>query len=275
VLLPVADNPYFMHAYLHHHQNPTLTAKGKIKMLQATVRKLKKSLVTRGVLGTLEASVSELFRLLKNSFTTKTNEPPAWQVTDAAFDSRYGVDTGGRIPLSDLGVTTSNWIYGLHYQAVGIVDFREVLQPFDIRWEEFTFIDLGAGKGRAVLMAAALPFKKIVGVEFSEQLHGISRANLGRYPQEAIACKDIELLWMDACDYRFPSGPFILYMYNPFEDPVMTQVLQHMTAAFQQYKERIIVIYYTPECAELLNGIEFLERVVTRPHCYIYDSGAG
>jgi SAM-dependent methyltransferase len=243
-------------------------------MLQATARKFKKSLATRGVIGTLEVSAMETFQLLKNSYSPKEKPRSAWELTDFEFDNRYGVDTGGRIPLSNLAITSNNWIYGLHYQAVGIVDFWEILQPFDILYEKFTFIDLGSGKGRALLMASALPFKKIVGVEFSEELNRIAQENLSRYPQEDVHCREIELLLMDASNYRFPAGPLVLYMYNPFEQPVMARVLESLVAAFQQYQQRIIVIYYTPECSEMLNKIQFLKRIVTQPDCYIYDTGA-
>jgi tRNA1(Val) A37 N6-methylase TrmN6 len=37
-----------------------------------------------------------------------------------------------------------------------------------VRLTDYSFIDLGAGKGLALLLASKYPFKSIVGVEYSK-----------------------------------------------------------------------------------------------------------
>lgn len=74
---------------------------------------------------------------------------------DAEYDWDYRVDTtsatvGWRDRL--LGVFLSP------YQATEPLLFREMLESLKIDLSEFTFVDLGSGKGRALLMATDFPF---------------------------------------------------------------------------------------------------------------------
>lgn len=236
-------------------------------------KKVEKSLLTRGFLGTIGFTAFMAFRFVRNL------SPRSWQsraierAADEAFDSRYGVDTGGVIPLSNLKVTATNWIFGGAYQAVGrSVDFGAVLKELAVPYEEFTFLDLGSGKGRAVLLASSIPFKKIVGIEFSEELHRIAEDNVRRWPDEVTKCGQIELICMDAEEYCFPEGPFVLYMYNPFGRPVMKGVVENVTAAFQEHPRRIVVVYFTPKHSDLWEGVKFLKRVLVRPGYHVYDT---
>jgi hypothetical protein len=77
---------------------------------------------------------------------------------------------------------------------------------------------------------------------------------------------------MDAGKYYFPESSFVLYMYNPFERPVMERVVRNVTAAFQEYPRRIVVLYFTPKHAELWDGVGFLKRVLVHPGYHVYDT---
>jgi SAM-dependent methyltransferase len=208
-----------------------------------------------------------------------TSEPPQSANADLAaksgteFDRKYGVNTGGVIPLSNLNLDDENWIFGGLYQPVGAtVDFGEILKGLGISYEDFVFIDLGSGKGRAVLLAASLPFKKVVGIEFSTALNRIAEDNVRRWPYEEKRCGEIELIEMDAGKYNFPESSFVLYVYNPFERPVMERVVRNVTAAFQEHPKRIVILYFTPKLAELWEGVGFLKRVFVQPGYHVYDT---
>lgn len=190
------------------------------------------------------------------------------------FDSKYGVTTAGIIPLSNLDIKCSNWIYGSKYQAISHVDFGCLLEPLDLLYEEFVFVDLGSGKGRAILMASSLPFKKIVGVEFSKELASIAEDNLSRYSEDLMNCKNIELICMDAVKYIFPEDPLVLYLYNPFDSSVMAHVVNNIAESFQKKPRRIVVLYFTPQCActELWDNVKFQKKVKASKELCIYDT---
>ncbi|HEV3039978.1 MAG TPA: hypothetical protein VHA33_19590 [Candidatus Angelobacter sp.] len=89
--------------------------------------------------------------------------------------------------------------------------FGEMMQALPIHFAEFTFIDLGSGKGRALLMASKYPFRKIIGVEFMPDLNKYAKQNTSGLSQ-------IVSLEMDARDFEFPAGPLVVYLSILFQN---------------------------------------------------------
>ncbi|MGC2743011.1 MAG: hypothetical protein WA672_07470 [Candidatus Angelobacter sp.] len=115
--------------------------------------------------------------------------------------------------------------------------FEQIMQALPIDFQEFTFVDLGSGKGRVLLMAAPYGFKRIVGVEFMPEWHRIAVENIGKFAieqksfvEQAIIAEQkpasvIESLCKDARDFDLPAGPLVVYLFNPFPEPVLAAVL--------------------------------------------------
>ena len=164
---------------------------------------------------------------------------------DQEFDSRFGVSTGGQIPQVDLDVKDKNWVHGSAYVATSPVDFSYVLRGLDVKCEEATFIDLGAGKGRVLFMAAALPFKRIVGVEFSPSLADAARDNARKYTGPK-ACGDISVETADATKYAFPAGDLVIFFYDPFDDKIMSGVAENLFRAMKESPRRVVIVYFKP-----------------------------
>jgi SAM-dependent methyltransferase len=112
----------------------------------------------------------------------------------------------------------------------------------DIRHEDYTFIDIGCGKGRVLLIASELPFRRIIGVEFAPSLAEIARQNLRHY-RGLQRCKDIEVITGDATEYEFPSGPQVLYFYSPFSPAVLDQVVRRVEDSFQRSPRDLLVMF--------------------------------
>jgi hypothetical protein len=236
-------------------------------------KKIEKSLQLRGLAGTIAFCVSFALQFSQRLSPHNRRMRAMQRRADEEFDRKYGVNTGGVIPLSNLNLDNENWIFGVLYQPIGAtVDFGEILKGLALSYEDFGFIDLESGKGRAVLLAASLPFKKVVGIEFSTELHPIAEDNVRRWPYEEKRCREIELIEMDAGKYNFPEGSFVLYMYNLFERPVMERVVRNVTAAFQEHPKRTVILYFTPKLAELWPGVDFLKRVLVQPGYHVYDT---
>lgn len=241
----------------------------RIRSLQ---RKFGKSLATRGIGGTITFAAQFAWKSVHNLRSNNCRSGPEWDAQDEEFDQLYGVDTAGVVPLSDLNIDNDSWIFGSQYQAIGShVHFTEILNSLEVPYDEFVFIDLGSGKGRAVLKASLIPFKKIVGVEFSAELHRTAENNLHRWPGDKQKCKEIELLCMDAGNYRLPDEPFVLYMYNPFGRPVMQRVIENVVATFLERPRRIIVLYFTPRATELWEEVDFLKIIQSGPGYVVLD----
>jgi SAM-dependent methyltransferase len=131
-----------------------------------------------------------------------------------------------------------------------------------INFSEFTFVDFGSGKGRALLLASEYPFKKILGLEFSPQLHDVAVANIHRYRSESQKCRLVESRVMDFVEFEFPDEPLVLYFFDPSNAKVIGQVMKNLERSVRARPREVYVAYVGPRAVELPQVADFLESVV-------------
>jgi hypothetical protein len=107
---------------------------------------------------------------------------------------------------------------------------------------DYTFIDMGSGKGRVLLLAASREFRRVVGVEFAVELHEAAVANVARFRPLARR-RDIEPLLGDAATFDFPLDPLVVHFNNPFPERVMTDVVANLSSSYEQRPRPIVVVY--------------------------------
>ena len=239
------------------------------------------SIAKRGFGGTVRVVAARVLDRAKE-FGTRTRRKNViegdaeWYGTDRdapdTFDLKYKIDTGGAIRLAELDLDCETWVYGNSYQPTGGANFAQLWQGLELPYEEFTFIDIGSGKGRPVLLAAGFPFRRIIGVEFSRELHSVAEKNLRRFPDEAKKCKDIQLVCMDATQYPLPQEPLVLYLADPFARPVMVRFIESLNESFQRRPRRIVVLYVAPKSPDLWDGVAFLKKVKATQSLFVYDT---
>jgi len=137
------------------------------------------------------------------------------------FDQAHAVDTSGIIPGDQLAGGTSSDLYNTAYYGISPSSLTHALQMLPQPPDGFTFIDLGCGKGRALLVAAQFPFSAILGVELSPHLCAIARAN-------TVAESRIAIQQQDAATVTYPDTPLVVYLYHPFLKPVLRRVLANL-----------------------------------------------
>jgi len=139
--------------------------------------------------------------------------------------------------------------------------FEQVMQALPIRFQDFSFIDLGSGKGRALLMAAAHGFKQIIGVEFLPELHRAAEENIRKFVAERKPSTQIQSLCMDALDFEFPAGPLVVYLFNPFAEPGFAAVLRNLRQSWQRNPRPVYLAYRYVEFERLLAESDWLEKL--------------
>jgi SAM-dependent methyltransferase len=123
--------------------------------------------------------------------------------------------------------------------------------------ENFTFVDVGCGKGRVLLSALALPFERIIGIELSPALCRIAEQNITKARFLSRKCTDIEIICLDATKYRAPRRPMIIFFYNPFPFEIMEIVLSNIVNSYTEEARPIYLIFYA--CSSMMPSIaEFL-----------------
>jgi len=161
------------------------------------------------------------------------------------FDADLGVATEALIFLGDLDPEAigPNIVHATHYEPTPVGDFDPLLDLVPIALAGTTFVDLGAGMGRALLLAARRPFRQVIGVEISPALCEIARDNLASAPREAARCRDVRIVRADAADYRFPRGDLVVYLFNPVDGAVLALVLDRLA---RHANRDVALVYHTP-----------------------------
>lgn len=161
-----------------------------------------------------------------------------------AFDLRHGVDTAGHVPRWRLLLSSINARHGTRYQPIGETELSTALDFIGEDLRAFSFVDLGCGKGRALVIAEQYGFQHVIGVEYNKSLAEIAKRNAGRST----------VIHGDAADFILPKGKVALFLYNPFSSKIMTRVVERITV----HCGPLYVLYNKPACAGLFDGSDAL-----------------
>jgi SAM-dependent methyltransferase len=207
--------------------------------LLGAVRKIVNTVRNKGVAGLLRVSFNKVrVAILQQSPARRRVRAEA-----LAFDRRHGTDTAGAAAIDE---DLPNVEHAVRYQPSGRDVFDEVLRLLDIDCARFTFVDIGSGKGRALLFASDHPFARIVGVEFSPRLHAVAEKNVGIYRGERQRCFDIKPILGDATSATLPPGPLFIYLYNPFSEPIMSGFVANLRRSLDAAPREVWVAYLNP-----------------------------
>jgi SAM-dependent methyltransferase len=181
------------------------------------------------------------------------------------FDTALGVDTSGEVSLWRLRISSANAKFGRKYQPTNPTLFLDAMSDVPVDFRDFTFIDLGCGKGRILILAAQKEFKKIMGIEFSAELTAIARSNICQAKVGA------DIVETDVSEFRFPDDNLIIYMYNPFESPVMDSVISNLLGWRKQSQKAAFIVYVNPTCRKQFELLPEFESIVDREGCCIWQ----
>jgi SAM-dependent methyltransferase len=175
------------------------------------------------------------------------------------FDQLYGTDTGGLIPRAGLVTGHANDLHITAYYAVAqsILDaliglWLGTSPPYEI--DRYTFLDVGAGKGRALLCASLHPFREAVGIELNPALAAIARDNIRAFEASpnASPLAPITLLEGDAQEAPLPSTPTVAFLFHPFEAPVLRRFLARVEQHYAERPASFDLLYVNAEHASVL-----------------------
>jgi len=204
------------------------------------------------------SAASRLVRNLWDFVRESTPEHRRQRYGDMEYDWEHRVNTtsgtvGWRARL--LGLFHSA------YQPTEPALFREMMASLPIEFEHFTFLDLGSGKGRTLLMASEYPFRKIVGVELLAELHHTAEKNIRDYRSPTRRCSQIESVLADVRDFDFPQEPLVLYLFNPLPERALSEVLERLRKSLAQAPQPVWVVYHNPLLEDILGACNCLEKV--------------
>jgi len=146
------------------------------------------------------------------------------------------------------------------YQPTEPALFQEMMASLPIEFDKFTFIDLGSGKGRTLLMASEYPFRRIVGVELIAELHRAAQQNIRAYRSPTQRCVQIESVIADAREFELPEEPLVLYLFNPLPERALSDALQRLEKSLIQAPRPVWIVYHNPLLETTFGASAFLEK---------------
>jgi SAM-dependent methyltransferase len=189
------------------------------------------------------------------------------------FDQRHGTDTSGLISGKVIARGTNAKVeeltayYGVAPSILhGLLDLwlqRTAPQPI----EKTVFLDIGAGKGRAMLLASQFPFLRVEGVELNPLLATIAQANIDLWRNDPFAnsLAPLTLHHADATTHPLPAAPTLAFLFHPFELPILRRFLKHIERSLTGNPHPFDLLYANAEHDSLLDRHPAFTRLWTGP----------
>ena len=210
-----------------------------------------------------------LFRNLWSFLRDSTPERRRQRYGDMEYDWEHRVNTtSGTLGWCERLLGT----FHSPYQPTDPALFREMMSALPIQFDKFTFIDIGSGKGRTLLMASEYPFQKIIGVELLPELHQVAQENLRLYQSESQKCFALESVCGNATTFPFPAEPLVLYLFNPLPESGLRQMLANLDRSLTANPRPAYVLYYNPLLEHVLAGTAQLTRLGGTESYSLYSS---
>jgi SAM-dependent methyltransferase len=165
----------------------------------------------------------------------------ARRLAERVLERRYGVSTAEFVYLEDLGLEPEHRVWHDPSDWIGL---RRALGRLNIGRDD-VFVDYGSGLGRAVLVAASLPFRQVIGVELSEEMTARARENVGRN-RHRLKADEVDLVSADALEWGVPADLTVAYLYCPFTEEVFDGVMQRLFDSVDEHPRPLRIVYNYP-----------------------------
>ena len=173
-------------------------------------------------------------------------------------EKKYGLNTSRMNTLTSLTITGNNLQHAEIYQGASYFLLEHAFSRLRTLHATQSFVDMGCGKGRALVVAAHYGFTRLTGVDFALDLCEEAARN----------CKKLlltfpgihyRIICADAASYRFEDDVDTLYFFNPFNHVIMRQVLANILSSLQQHPRVLFVVYLNPQHKNLFLEAGFTE----------------
>jgi len=222
-----------------------------------------------------EGQLAALRRLLKTLAEFLRDSTPArrrQRYGDVDYDWDYRVDT------TSATVSWQDRLLGLlhsPYQPTDPALFSEMMTSLmraapEIDLREYTFIDIGSGKGRVLLMASDYPFRRISGIELLPELHRVAQENIAKYKTGSRKCFEVESICADAREFVFPPEPMVLYLFNPLPEAGLIELLKNLEDSMREHPRPVYVLYHNPQLVDAVVARSGLRKLMSTHQYALY-----
>jgi SAM-dependent methyltransferase len=166
------------------------------------------------------------------------------------------------------------------YQPIPPDQFREIMSALsadlapETNFSQFTFIDIGAGKGRALLLASEFDFRRIIGVELLPELVKVARENVSEFERRGMR-SGIEVVCGDATNFTLPAEPAVIFLFNPLPESSLRKFLENLERWIGQNSDPVYVVYANPIFEKIIGSVPSLARIGGTDQCLLFRGSGG
>jgi SAM-dependent methyltransferase len=166
----------------------------------------------------------------------------AYAVSERFHDYRLGVRTTGLVMPKEADYKDGT---AFPYLGISYKSLAELFRMIKIDPSRDVFVDYGSGLGRVPFFAAQYPFKRVIGLDLSLELHEAALANLDR-AQPRLMCKNVEFVHANALDYELPHDVTVIYFYMPFGLDILERVMGRIRQSVRAAPRTVRIYYVNP-----------------------------
>ncbi len=176
-------------------------------------------------------------------------------IFDREIEQLFFVPTARRIRLHQLTITSPNRGGGHDYWTIPRLLFDWIMDvlPADLRG--FEFYDIGAGRGRLLLLASRYNFDKIRGCEFAAELHDDAEMNIAQFPRSLMKCRDVACYHQDALEMPLPEVPLVLFFVDPFSEAMLERMMSRIVASYQKAPRPVYLVFVAPPSRRIMRQL--------------------
>jgi SAM-dependent methyltransferase len=186
------------------------------------------------------------------------------------FDAAYGIDTSTNLPWWLITSGKPSDAHTTGYAGCQPSCVREALRTIP-ELERRTFVDLGCGKGRALVLASEFPFRRIAGVEISREMAAQARRNAAAVQAKHPDRPRIDVAQGDAMLFPFPEGDLVVFLFHPFHRELVSVILARLEDAANRTSREIFVVYENPVYSDTIDAAPWLHRWYSKKVPYDAD----
>lgn len=159
-------------------------------------------------------------------------------------EKKYGIRTTGADELKSLEKKGIDIEHATIYMPVSYDLLEEVMEAvlkLPVKPGKH-FLDIGCGKGRALCVAAHYGFTALTGIDFSAALANAAVTNLEITKQKNPSIH-YEVFNNDAFYFEIPDDVSCIFLFNPFDEVIMSGVVYNILESIKRNYRTITVIY--------------------------------
>ncbi len=178
---------------------------------------------------------------------------------DLLFDFRYKFDTAKVLEVKDLDISSEDKQHSVRYKPTRVRYFRKLMQAVALP-KSATFVDVGCGKGRILMLAAKYGFQRTIGLELSPQLCKVAESNLETYCNHHPEVKKPSVICTNVLEHQLTDDETIFFLFWPFDREVTVLFLDLLKQSLLRNPRELWLIINEFQFPDLLESDTQFER---------------